>query len=892
MKKISLKHLTYIALTVIILGLPAFAGRYKASDVMMMATVIWHEAGGEGYKEMQKVANVIMNRFERFEGHGQNGYQLELGDILTYRGVFQGSAAYLNSRMTNNDILRYVIDARTGRSQVNSQSWKNALQLAQTALSGQLEDITHGATHFQACDPNKNGGFWADMKAAGKGAYAIKGVSTKNHCFYRGISDGAMKVNGHWIYQGKVTGRFSKGGGGVIPVHQGGGSGEGVGAKAQKSLSGSYGALYRNAGIIPGQASGQAGTGGAEYGEFVSVSGSGGDGSGGGGFSGYDNGSFDFTLGDEEYEQMCEAAKTETDGSTTPPNLFNTQILTRMTQMMEKIYISLGQVYALGQGLMCFATDVAQLKFLSFKFVNVPYWLTGLFIYLCAFFITMAIGMFFIDISFKIGFALLMLPISIALWPFEPTKGKLSENFSIIIRNSMLFALVSVGIGYAIILLANGVTHGIDDAAYYNAFYDSYSAKDVAVAFAMSGVNVLIIVFCLIYGFKIIQSSVNDYLNRLFPDNVFGGQSSMHTLGVQAVGTTAMHTILPAASLTYDIAKNQTGRGIEALGRGMQNIGKSPSAPTPMPVTGGGSGPTGPIQPTGYQADENPIEPETAESSTENILPTTETPVAENNGAKPIYNRRNQGRTPQKTLADRIKENQQSRRGNGQPVETPQQMASRQTNPTSQPENAQDFNAGAEQTTHTSTVPNSGGLSAAIQAGMALGQQDEVRNYSLSPGSLLKNTANTTLNILTAPLNAKTYKQLMQLPQIMEKRNQNAAMRQNQRDAQENAAMPNATNGQKIVMRLSRDATLFVRTAKQTVKNTGVETLNSTGSLLEKFGSKIRPTKDSTNVFDYLRQQMKNGYSTEAQKELEEEEKNQRITDETLSSDYVDHGNG
>ncbi len=132
----------------------------------------------------------------------------------------------------------------------------------------------------------------------------------------------------------------------------------------------------------------------------------------------------------------------------------------------------------------------------------------------------------------------------------------------------------------------------------------------------------------------------------------------------------------------------------------------------------------------------------------------------------------------------------------------------------------------------------------------------------------------------------------MQLPQIMEKRNQNAAMRQNQRDAQENAAMPNATNGQKIVMRLSRDATLFVRTAKQTVKNTGVETLNSTGSLLEKFGSKIRPTKDSTNVFDYLRQQMKNGYSTEAQKELEEEEKNQRITDETLADDYVDHGNG
>jgi hypothetical protein len=173
---------------------------------------------------------------------------------------------------------------------------------------------------------------------------------------------------------------------------------------------------------------------------------------------------------------------------------------------------------------------------------------------------------------------------------------------------------------------------------------------------------------------------------------------------------------------------------------------------------------------------------------------------------------------------------------------------------------------------------------------MALGQQDEVRNYSLSPGNLLKNTANTTLNILTAPLNAKTYKQLMQLPQIMEKRSQYAAMRQNQRDAQENAAMPNATNGQKIVMRLSRDATLFVRTAKQTVKNTGVETLNSTGSLLEKFGSKIRPTKGGTKGFEYWRQWIKDREDERIAQKIAE--KDQRETDETLASDYVDRGNG
>ena len=809
MKKFSFKHLAYIALTAIVLSLPAFAGRYAAHNDYMLATVLWHEIRGGSDMEIKQVANVIMNRLDMFEGNSKDGYQLELGDILTAKAQFSGSEKYLNARMTDQDILKHVnLHGSEG------VAWKRCLNIAQQALAGQLPDLTHGATHYRTCTgPNMT--FW--------GASKINGVSHGKHCFFKGINMGSMKVNGHTFKQGKVSGKYSKGG--AYVDNGGGGSGEGSGDWS------SY--------------SGGEKTFGSNYVE------------GSGGFT-------DLTFSETEYTAMCETAKTETDGSTTPPNLFNTQILTRMTQMMEKIYISLGQVYALGQALMCFATDVAPLKFLAFKFVNVPYWITGLFIYLCAFFITMAVGMFFIDISFKIGFALLMLPISIALWPFEPTKGKLSENFSIIIRNSMLFALVSVGIGYAVILLENGVTHGMDEAAYYNAFYNSYSALDIAKEFAMSGVHVLIIVFCLIYGFKIIQSSINDYLNRLFPDNVFGGQSPMHTQGVQAIGTTAMHTVLPAASLAYDITKNQAGRGIEALGRGMQNIGKSPSAPTPMPVTGGGSGPTGPGQPTSYQSDENPIESETAESSAEDILPTTETPIAENSGNETNPNRRNQGRVPQ-------------------------QMASRQTNPASQPENEQAFNAGVAP---TSPTPNNGGLSAALQAGMSLGQQDRVENYSLSPGNLLKNTANTTLNILTAPLNAKTYKQLMQLPQIMEKRNQNAAMRQNQRDAQENAAMPNATNGQKIVMRLSRDATLFVRTAKQTVKNTGVETLNSTGSLLEKFGSKIRPTKDSTNVFDYWRQQMKNENRAEIQKAKENAEKDQRITDETLADDYVDRGNG
>ena len=108
MKKCGLKFLMIITMVCSLLTIPANAGRYRASDVMMVATVIWHEAHGEGYAEMQKVANVIMNRFEKFEGNNKGGYKLEIGDILTARDAFENSTSYLRANMTNDKILQKI----------------------------------------------------------------------------------------------------------------------------------------------------------------------------------------------------------------------------------------------------------------------------------------------------------------------------------------------------------------------------------------------------------------------------------------------------------------------------------------------------------------------------------------------------------------------------------------------------------------------------------------------------------------------------------------------------------------------------------------------------------------------------------------------------------------
>lgn len=528
MKKYIYHTFLLISLLCCAIARPAAAyqssGTYHASNAYMLATIIWHEIGSGSEADMQQVANVVMNRYELYRS-GAGGSNVQIGDILTAPAAFSGSERYLNANMTDADILKHI-DGRMGRD-----AWEKCLKIANLALNGQLKDITQGATHYRTC--NRQTGahttFW--------GSSALNLEHNGPHCFFKDIKMGALKINGKTIArEGKITGQFS----------------------------GSY-------------TGSTVGGGGGAYG-------------GGGGGMAYDSGGFtDFTLTDEQYKSACVSAKTEDNSGSysTPPNLFNTKILSGIEAMMKKIYLSLGILYALGQGLMCYATDIGYycigLTVFGFeacviKLVNLQFWLCGAAIYITAFFLSMSIGMYFIDVSFKIGFAMLMLPISIALWPFEPTRGKLSENLSIIIRNAMLFALVSIGVSFAIILIEQGILHGIDETTLNTALAEK-SGKKLTETFALDTMNALVIVFCLIFGLKIVTSSVNDYLNKLFPDNLFGGSSPMHHMGTQAVGNIQARTVAPAAALVRDMAKNGAGHLMMGVGKGLTDMSRGDFTP-------------------------------------------------------------------------------------------------------------------------------------------------------------------------------------------------------------------------------------------------------------------------------------------------------------------------
>ena len=256
--------------------------------------------------------------------------------------------------------------------------------------------------------------------------------------------------------------------------------------------------------------------------------------------------------------------------------IISDRTMQNMTNMMDRIYKNLGRIFMLGHGLLCYATKVAYacigldvpgvVSACWIKTPNMSFFICGLAVYLAAFMMSIAIGMYFIDICFKLGFAILYLPVAIALWPFAPTRSKFGEVLGMIIHNAMLYAFMSIGLTYAIILIYNGV---LGDASNWTSFWSAIekeSSEILSENFSLSSTRLIVIVFSLIFGFKIIASSVNNYLNYFFSDGMLGGQSPMHYLGTQALGMTGGALVGKLGGWTVDFASTQTGKAVEGLG--------------------------------------------------------------------------------------------------------------------------------------------------------------------------------------------------------------------------------------------------------------------------------------------------------------------------------------
>jgi len=275
------------------------------------------------------------------------------------------------------------------------------------------------------------------------------------------------------------------------------------------------------------------------------------------------------TLSKSEKESICNQLRSsqqsteavEADGIGIGGEILPDSVFLNIFNTTRKISDTSAIVLVLGHALTCNAVhanrgEVGKWGITLMTYPNISVWLCGAIVYFFGFMITLSVTFYLVDIAFKLGFAVIMLPIGIALWPFPPTKDKLVTLISIILKNAAVFAFLAITVSYSIRLL-DQATNGMEDLF---ARIDNNETDTVAQDFSLSASVFLVVLFALAYGMKLIGATITDYVDAFFQDKAFGSASPIHGSMTQAMDFAKKKAVDPVVSYARDATLTQAGR--------------------------------------------------------------------------------------------------------------------------------------------------------------------------------------------------------------------------------------------------------------------------------------------------------------------------------------------
>ncbi len=313
-------------------------------------------------------------------------------------------------------------------------------------------------------------------------------------------------------------------------------------------------------------------------------------------------GTYDKKLSKSERESLCTQLKNQQladkSGGSLGGGIIPDKVLTSIYETTKKINDKTALMLTMGHSLTCHAVhagkqSVTILSVELFDYPDFSVWLCGAIIYVVGFMMTMSITFYVVDIAFKLGFAVIMLPIGISLWPFSVTKDKLTTLISIILKSAGVFVFLAITVSYALNLVDSATSMNLTDEMPEFAlavmkdtarsqgldwdnlggmeklfFMINNNATDaIAQNFTLFSLYFLVLMFAMVYGFKLIGSTIEDYVDKFFPDKAFGKAAPMHGSLTQAVDFMKSHTVDKAASWAGDVAKTQAGRVVQGTGK-------------------------------------------------------------------------------------------------------------------------------------------------------------------------------------------------------------------------------------------------------------------------------------------------------------------------------------
>ena len=187
--------------------------------------------------------------------------------------------------------------------------------------------------------------------------------------------------------------------------------------------------------------------------------------------------------------------------------------------------------------------------------------------------LTLGIGYYLLDISFKLGFSIMALPVVIGLWPFNVTKGKVTAVIGIMLKAAGTFVFLGLTTSYALAMISTALRDV--DTLLDN--IKNGNAQWVSETFELTGPYFLIILFAFLYSMKLISSTITDYVDKFFKDGVFGGADPMHKQLTQMTDFAKQQAMRPvkwAGGKASDAVKKQVTEGAAKAGKFVRGLFK------------------------------------------------------------------------------------------------------------------------------------------------------------------------------------------------------------------------------------------------------------------------------------------------------------------------------
>lgn len=238
-------------------------------------------------------------------------------------------------------------------------------------------------------------------------------------------------------------------------------------------------------------------------------------------------------------------------------NSIDRKTFDRIMTISKKADAAVSLNFVIGNALFCHSYNAGAISFkipitettgIPFYFPDFWLMLCGAAIWFFAFLVVMGINFYLLDLSFKIGFALMALPVTLGLWPFNKFKSKFVECVKIIINAAGTFMFLGISTGITIVLISSALGGTERLLKEINANNQEY----VSQLFSLTGSSFLIILFAFFYSHNLISETVSKLTDKFFSSKM-SGLNPMHEKTTQMI----------------DFAKKQIGNAASTISGGV-----------------------------------------------------------------------------------------------------------------------------------------------------------------------------------------------------------------------------------------------------------------------------------------------------------------------------------